>query len=213
MVSALHCPTIYLLDITNDCALGLQNQALSSPDGRVYLLVQGDGNLVLYSAQVANLFGQSFASAIFATRTWRHARPLLPGHAAGMTAAYLLVIPAPNLNAGCAWHVSPALASSSIAHLCCCAAGLQPGIAERGQPEHLPVWDSQPGDWAMPARGIWRRRRRVCCHRLQQCHALLAGRIQPPGDCARDPAIQRSSHTGQPDLRRVLCASMVQSCQ
>ena len=68
MVSALHCPTIYLLDITNDCALGLQNQALSSPDGRVYLLVQGDGNLVLYSAQVANLFGQSFASAIFATR-------------------------------------------------------------------------------------------------------------------------------------------------
>ena len=59
------------MGITNSrCALGLQNQPLYSSDGRVYLRVQGDGNLVLYSVQVANLFGQSFTSAIFATGTY-----------------------------------------------------------------------------------------------------------------------------------------------
>ena len=56
--------------LTNECGLGLQDNPLYSQDGRAYLLVQSDGNLVLYSSQVANLFGRSFASAIYATKTY-----------------------------------------------------------------------------------------------------------------------------------------------
>ena len=105
------------------------------------------------------------------------------------------------------------LHAQAFLNLCCRVAGLQPGIAQRQQPEHLLIRDNQSGHGAVPAGCLRRRRRRVCCHRLQQCHALLAGRVQPPGDCARDTAIQRSSHAGQPDLRRVLCAGLVQFYQ
>ena len=40
-LGAQHCPWIF--GLTSERGLGLQNQALSSPDGRVYLLVQPDG--------------------------------------------------------------------------------------------------------------------------------------------------------------------------
>ena len=48
----------------------LQGQPLLSPDGRVSLLVQSDGNLVLYNTQVAGRVGFSFASAIYFTGTY-----------------------------------------------------------------------------------------------------------------------------------------------
>ena len=41
-----------------------------SKDGRAYLVMQGDGNIVFYSTQVANLFGQGFASAIWYSATY-----------------------------------------------------------------------------------------------------------------------------------------------
>ena len=59
------CPTPEAPSLCN-----LQGHPLSSPDGRVYLSVQGDGNLVLYDAQVVARFGKSYASAIFATGTY-----------------------------------------------------------------------------------------------------------------------------------------------
>ena len=61
--------------IATDSPLGPQGQALYSKDGRAYLLAQSDGNLVLYSAQVAKLFGQSFASAIWASATYNTNTP------------------------------------------------------------------------------------------------------------------------------------------
>ena len=48
----------------------VQGQPLLSSDGRVSLLVQSDGNLVLYNTQVAGRVGLSFASAIYFTATY-----------------------------------------------------------------------------------------------------------------------------------------------
>ena len=47
-----------------------RDQPLLSADGRVSLLVQSDGNLVLYNTQVAGRVGLSFASAIYFTATY-----------------------------------------------------------------------------------------------------------------------------------------------
>ena len=48
----------------------LQGKALSSPDGRCFLKVQADGNLVLYSALVVATYEPAFFSAIFASATY-----------------------------------------------------------------------------------------------------------------------------------------------
>ena len=53
----------------------LQDQPLLSPDGRVSLVVQGDGNLVLYNTQVAARVGYNFASALFFTGTFGASPP------------------------------------------------------------------------------------------------------------------------------------------
>ena len=63
------------------------------------------GNLVLYSSQVANLFGQSYASAIFATATY------------GASPAPFSLVMQPVGNTCCAWHTSSASASRSSPHL------------------------------------------------------------------------------------------------
>ena len=129
------------MPISENCALHLQHQHLYSTDGRVYLVPQGDGNLVLYSSQVANLFGPSFASAIFATGTY--------GATPGPFSLVLLQVCDSKhgflpVSQAAGIVLAPFMKLNMMPYLCCIAE-LQPSAAQWKQPDHLLVCDSQPG--------------------------------------------------------------------
>ncbi len=52
-----------------------QGEPLPSNDGKVFLIVQADGNLVLYNSMAYSMFGPAPASAIWASGTYGNAGP------------------------------------------------------------------------------------------------------------------------------------------
>jgi hypothetical protein len=53
----------------------MQGEPLPSSDGKVFLIVQPDGNLVLYNTMAYSMYGPTAPSAIWASGTFGNAGP------------------------------------------------------------------------------------------------------------------------------------------